>query len=208
MGEQDGSAEDGSPRSGAGSQRGGAGVSLPVTWMAGAAVLLAGLALILFGEEVPDPITRGSEAPDFELSTLSEDQRVGLSQLRGQVVLLNFWATWCKPCEDELPSMEQLYRVLGRGREGFELLAVSVDESPKPVQAFREQYSISFPILLDPEQRVSRLYQTRGFPESLLIDRQGRVVERYVGPRDWVAYRERILELVREGRGGGPATPQ
>jgi peroxiredoxin len=169
--------------------------------MAGAAVLLAGLALILLGEEIPDPITRGSEAPDFELRTLSEGRRLGLSQLRGQVVLLNFWATWCKPCEDELPSMEELYRALRGGGGGFELLAVSVDGSPEAVRAFRERYSITFPILLDPEQRVARLYQTQGFPESLLIDPQGRIVERYVGPRDWVAYRGRIQELAREGRG-------
>ena len=196
MVERDGSAEARAPHADAGEEHRGAGVFAHRGWVAGAAVLLAGLALILLGEEVPDPITRGSEAPDFELSTLSGDRKLALSELRGQVVLLNFWATWCKPCEDELPSMEQLYRLLGGGGEGFELLAVSVDESREPAREFRQRYSISFPILLDSERRVSSLYQTRGFPESLLIDPQGRVVERYVGPRDWVDYRDRIRELL------------
>lgn len=204
MGERDEGVEVRSKPPDAGSEpRGTGGASAFRGWMAGAAVLAAGLVLILLGDEIPDPITRGSEAPDFELRTLVEGRTLALSQLRGQVVLLNFWATWCKPCEDELPSMERLYRALSGGDGSFELLAVSVDENAEAVQVFRERYSISFPILLDPEQRVSRLYQTQGFPESLLIDRQGRVVERYVGPRDWLAYRERILEQLRAGSGTG-----
>ena len=185
--------------SGGEEERRGASGFASRAWVAGAAVLLAGLGLIVLGEDVDDPITRGSVAPDFALGTPLGDGKLTLSQFRGQVVLVNFWATWCKPCEDEIPSMEQLYRGLRRQDEGFELLAVSVDESPTAVRDFMDQHSISFPVLLDPQQQVSRLYQTRGFPESLLIDRRGRVVERYVGPRDWLTYRGRILELIREG---------
>jgi peroxiredoxin len=202
MGERDGGSENvgtGASGSGGEQERRGASGLASRAWVAGAAVLLAGLGLILLGEDVADPIKRGSVAPDFELGAPSGDGKLTLSQFRGQVVLVNFWATWCKPCEDEMPSMEQLYRALRRQDEGFELLAVSVDESPTAVRDFLEHHSISFPILLDPQQRVSRLYQTRGFPESLLIDRRGRVVERYVGPRDWLTYRGRILELIREG---------
>jgi cytochrome c biogenesis protein CcmG/thiol:disulfide interchange protein DsbE len=202
MGERDGGSENvdaAALRSGGEEERRGATGFTFRAWAAGVVVLLAGLVLILLGEDVADPIERGAVAPDFELAASSGDEKVTLSQFRGQVVLLNFWATWCKPCEDEIPSMEQLYRALRRQDEGFELLAVSVDESPTALRHFLNQHSISFPVLLDPQQQVSHLYQTRGFPESLLIDRRGRVVERYVGPRDWLTYRGRILELLREG---------
>lgn len=79
--------------------------------------------------------------------------------------------------------MERLYEQLHP--EGFELIAISVDEVQEDVEVFATKHAISFPILLDPDQVVSRRYQTTGFPESLLIDKEGRIVERYVGPRDW-----------------------
>lgn len=165
-------------------------------WVAGAALGLAVLALILLGEKVPPPLARGSSAPAFDLPVLGETGRLSLADHRGRVVLLNFWATWCKPCEDEMPAMERLYRSLGS--EPFEVLAVSVDEDLAELASFRERLGLSFPILMDPRQQVTRRYQTTGFPESLLIDRSGRVAERYVGPRDWDAapYRARIRRLL------------
>jgi peroxiredoxin len=112
------------------------------------------------------------------------------------VVLLNFWATWCKPCEDEMPAMQRLHRSLA-GRP-FELLAISVDAGRDEVAAFRERLGLGFPILLDPRKRVAGAYQSFRFPESWLVDADGRLVERYVGPREWDApeYRERILRLL------------
>jgi len=126
---------------------------------------------------------------------------MSLEDLRGQVVLVNFWATWCKPCEEEIPSMQRLYQEL-EGQD-FEMLAISVDEDPAPVREFQERLGITFPILLDPSKRTSERYQTMGFPESLLLDRDGVVVERYVGPRDWdhSDYAERIQKLLQTGRG-------
>lgn len=169
-----------------------------VTWIFVGAVLAAVLALILLGDtNVPAPLGRGAKAPDFSLQRLGGGSEISLADLRGRVVLVNFWATWCKPCEDEMPSMEELYRRLGS--KGFELVAVSVDEEVAPVEEFKERMSITFPIALDPSQATSRLYQTTGFPESLLVDREGVVVERYVGPRDWAIYRERIERLVAGG---------
>lgn len=169
------------------------------SWIVGAAVLAAGFALILLGDsEVPAPVARGAAAPDFDLALIPRDtnapNRFVLSEHRGRVVLLNFWATWCKPCEDEMPSMQRLYQTLGT--EEFELVAVSVDVSPEDVVAFRDRMGIGFPIALDPAQEVSKRYQTTGYPESLLIDRDGVVVERYVGPRDWSVYAGRIRELM------------
>ena len=163
-----------------------------------AAVLATGAIIFSFGDEVPETVARGIEAPSFRLPDLDGTREVDLANTRGQVVLLNFWATWCKPCEDEMPAMDRLYRSLRE--EGFEMLAISVDEKPELVSEFRERLGLSFPILLDPDQKVSRLYQTMGFPESILLDVDGRIVERYVGPRDWdhENFSERIRLLLTE----------
>ena len=162
-----------------------------------AAVLLvaAGLAGCEGG---PDPIERGSRAPEFSLPSL-DGGAVSLAGLRGRVVLVNFWATWCEPCKEEMPAMERLYQAWREG--GFELLAISVGEAPEPVREFRDALGLSFPVLLDADKSVSRRYQTFRFPESYLIDRDGVVVERYVGPRQWdhEAYQERVGRLLSEG---------
>ena len=167
-------------------------------WLIAAGVAAAALAALLTSPEAPALIGRGSAAPPFTLERLGDGGPVSLEGLRGRVVLINFWATWCKPCEDEMPAMERLYRVLRD--DGFELVAVSVDAEKDldVVRQFRERMAISFPIALDPDKKISELYQTMGFPESLLIDRNGRVVERYVGPRDWdhEVYLNRIRALL------------
>lgn len=162
-------------------------------------VVLAGL---WFAEPVAPPIRPGQPAPSFALPRLDAGS-LALESLRGRVVLVNFWATWCKPCLDEMPAMERLYASLSP--RGFELLAVSVDAGPDEVRAFRDQLSLSFPILLDPEKRVSSAYQSYRYPESYLIDAAGRIVSRYIGPRDWDApiYRERIEQLLDESPTGG-----
>ncbi len=168
-------------------------------WVIAAAVAAAALFALLTGPDTPGPLGRDSPAPDFSLPRVGGGGAVSLSDSRGKVVLVNFWATWCKPCEDEMPAMERLYRELGT--DHFELLAVSVDESMAEVSAFRERLELSFPILLDAEKRVAQAYQTFRFPESFLVGRDGVVVERYVGPREWDAraYVSRIRDLLEAG---------
>ena len=124
-------------------------------------------------------------APDFVATDL-KGQRVHLSALRGKVVLLNLWATWCPPCRDEMPSMERLYTRL-RGRD-FEVLAVSQDEGEaEEVRALVRELKLTFPVLVDPERQVGERYGVWGYPESFVIDRTGHVVERVIGPREWDA---------------------
>jgi len=168
-------------------------------WLVAAAVAVAALFALYGSSRTAAPVTRGSAAPDFALPQLAGDGDVSLSGLRGRVVLLNFWATWCAPCEDEMPAMQRLHE--GLAGQGFELLAVSVDQSEADVQAFRERLQLSFPILLDPQREASNLYQTFRYPESFLIDKSGKVVERYVGPREWddPLYVQRIRELIGQG---------
>jgi peroxiredoxin len=138
-----------------------------------------------------------SLAPDFAVPDLS-GQAVRLSGLRGKVVLLNLWTTWCPPCREEMPSMERLYQQL-RDR-GFVLVAVSQDEAGRAaVEPFVRDLGLTFPVLVDPEHQVGDRYGVWGYPESFIIDREGRIVERVIGPRNWtapdqVAALERLLE--------------
>ncbi len=174
-------------------------------WLIGGTLAVAAAFAVWSVDEGGEAVGRGTRAPPFALTRLSGGPPVDLADLRGRVVLVNFWATWCKPCEDEMPAMERLYRRLQP--EGFELLAVSVDADVEPVRAFQERLGLSFPILLDPEQRVARSYQTFRFPESLLIGPDGVVIERYVGGKEWDTepYVERIRRLLRAGVRSGPA---
>lgn len=164
-----------------------------------ATIAAVAFAALLVSEPAPDPIRAGQPAPVFELPLL-DGGTVSLASLRGRVVLLNFWATWCKPCEDEMPAMQRLHAALAG--TGFELVAVSVDASRDDVAKFRDRLTLTFPIALDPGKRVSEAYQSYRFPESYLIDREGRILSRYIGPRDWDAdlYVERIRRAI-EGAG-------
>jgi peroxiredoxin len=168
-------------------------------WLIALALGAVAAFAVLGGGGAPVPVGRGSVAPDFALERLGDGARVQLSDFRGRVVLINFWATWCPPCEEEMPAMKRLYEALRE--DGFELLAVSVDDDVAEVVEFQERMELSFPILLDPEQETAKAYQTFRFPESLLIGRDGVVLERYVGTKDWDAqvYVERIRRLLRGG---------
>jgi peroxiredoxin len=124
-------------------------------------------------------------APNFTFPGL-DGKKVSLADYKGKVVLLNIWATWCAPCVAEMPSMQKLYQELKH--EDFELLAVSVDESgAEAITPFMEKHKLSFPVLLDPRGDIKSLYQVTGIPESFLIDKDGIIVEKVIGPRDWAA---------------------
>jgi peroxiredoxin len=121
-------------------------------------------------------------APDFT-APRPEGGQARLSGLRGKVVFLNFWATWCPPCREEMPSMEALYRRF-RGR-GLEFLAVDIQEDPEEVSAFMGEHGLSFPAALDRAGRISAEYGVRGIPTTFIIDREGNIIASAVGGRDW-----------------------
>jgi peroxiredoxin len=151
--------------------------------------------MLLFATPPADPIRSGQRAPGFDLPLL-DGGTVSLDALRGKVVLVNFWATWCAPCEAEMPAMQRLYESLRE--RGFELVAISVDAGRDEVETFRERIPITFPIALDPEKRAAGAYQSHRFPESFLVDREGVLRARYIGPRDWDApvYVEHIRRVI------------
>jgi len=127
----------------------------------------------------------GQPAPDFSLSDLS-GRTIRLANLRGRVVFLNLWATWCEPCRAEMPAMQALYARL-RGPD-FEMLAVSADQEGRAVvQSFVADLGLAFPVLPDPDLQVAHRYRVTGYPETFVIDRNGRIVAHEIGPREWDA---------------------
>ncbi len=128
---------------------------------------------------------KGQLAPDFTLKDM-QGQDVSLSNLKGKVVVLNFWATWCPPCREEMPSMEMLYRKYKN--QGLVILAVNVEENgAQLVQGFLQRNPYSFSILLDETAEIQDLYGVFRFPETFIIDRHGNVVEKVTGAIDWTS---------------------
>jgi peroxiredoxin len=133
-----------------------------------------------------------SEAPDFTLMTL-EGRPARLRELRGKLVLLNFWATWCAPCLHEMPSMERLYQTFKP--TDFVLLAVSMDHQGEEVaRPYVANLKLTFPVLLDKTSGVGRQYSVRGLPTTYLIDPDGRLIGAVIGARDW--YRTEAKALI------------
>ncbi|MFO7982245.1 MAG: TlpA disulfide reductase family protein [Desulfuromonadales bacterium] len=166
-------------------------------------VLIAGLFLVMafavFGMGKKNGGSAGAEvgsmAPDFTLTDM-HGENVSLSDYRGKVVFLNFWATWCPPCREEMPSMERLHESMG-GKD-FVILAVNVEKDKKAVENFLRGTPYSFKILLDPEGQAQSAYRVYRYPESYLIDKDGRIIEHYLGARDWssVDFMNRIKDMV------------
>jgi len=153
------------------------------------AVLIAAVGLFLlylFAKEGPQAVKivhEGDRAPAFHLQAL-DGRTVSLADYRGKIVMVHFWATWCPPCVEEMPMLEQLYRSLGAA--DFEILAVSVDEGgARAVAEFMQRNGLNLPVLLDPRRSVAGLYGTFKFPETYVVDRQGVVTYKAIGPRDW-----------------------
>ena len=123
----------------------------------------------------------GSAAKEFTVK--DSDHEVSLSQFRGQIVVLNFWATWCPPCVEELPSMIDMQSRL-RGK-GVVIVGVSIDIDDDAYHRFIKQRNVNFVTVRDPDQKVAAMYGTTGWPESYIIDRQGVVRRKFVGPVNW-----------------------
>jgi cytochrome c biogenesis protein CcmG, thiol:disulfide interchange protein DsbE len=128
-------------------------------------------------------LSSGTPAPGFRLPSLAGGE-TELASLRGKVVVVNFWATWCPPCVDEMPSLERLHRALGP--EGLAVLAVSTDEDLADLRRFVGEQALTLPVLRDPGGRVAADdYHTTGYPETFVIDRSGVLLQHTVGPAEW-----------------------
>jgi peroxiredoxin len=151
--------------------------------------IVAALLILFLGSERDSSVrsTRqiqvGFPAPNFAFPDLN-GQQVSLSEHRGKVVIINIWATWCPPCRQEMPSMQKLYeRFKG---ENFNILAVSIDSTGREAVApFVQTMNLTFPVLLDSKEDIRTLYGLTGVPESFIIDKEGIVDQKIIGPIDW-----------------------
>lgn len=122
-------------------------------------------------------------APGFSFPQPS-GREAYLRDFRGRVVLINFWATWCPPCRDEMPSMNELRQILDPNQ--LAILAFSVDQSWDPVNRFMSENHYTLPVYADFDRKISTLYGTRKFPETYIIDKRGKVAFKVIGPTDWL----------------------
>ena len=128
------------------------------------------------------PLPDRPPAPEIDLVDL-DGQRHTLAQHRGKVLIVNFWATWCPPCREEMPSMERAWQAVKD--EGILLLGINVGESEDQVWTFTSNYPVSFPLLLDQDSKTIEAWPVRGLPTTFVVDPQGRLVYRAIGGRAW-----------------------
>jgi peroxiredoxin len=136
-------------------------------------------------------------APDFTLKSAG-GSNLRLQEQRGRVVMINFWATWCGPCRQEMPHLNRLYDKYRSA--GFQLLGVNIDEDPAKAQGLATKLGLQFPVLFDADKRVSRLYDLNTMPSTVLVDRDGRVRYVHRGYREGyeTTYEKQIRELLKE----------
>ncbi len=148
-------------------------------------------------------VTIGSDAPTFEAQTVDGTHKTKtLADYKGEVVILNIWATWCAPCRAEMPSIEKLYEAMGP--KGLKIVAVSIDEEGKEqaILDFKKEFGLSFEILYDASGMVQSLYRTTGVPETFVIGRDGVIRKQWIGGEDWNSPQNRRLveQLLSEPR--------
>ncbi len=162
-------------------------------------VIAGGVTWLALRSRAPHPVAIGERAPDFALPALASGS-IALRDFHRQVVVVNFWATWCPPCVEEAPSLEKFADQM-RAR-GVTVVGVSVDQDPQALARFVAKVPLTFPIARDPDRLISGRYGTYKFPESYIIDRDGRVAEKIIGPADWED--PRIITFVQELAGTNP----
>jgi peroxiredoxin len=171
--------------------------ALRIARLRGAGILLGAALSLAAAVDATAVAPSGGVAPDFTLRTL-DGHNLRLHEQRGQVVLVNFWATWCGPCRQEMPHLNRLYEKYRAS--GFVLLGVNVDEDPGNAAGVASKLGVKFPVLPDAQKQVSRLYDLKAMPSTVLIDRDGRVRHIHRGYQDGyeTLYDKQIRELLKE----------
>jgi len=176
--------------------------------LASIAILAVVFGLVWMQSSKYEPLTVGKVAPDFYLPDLN-DKELRLSDFRGKVVFLNFWATWCKPCREEMPSMEILFKNFEK--DGLVILAISIDRvtTKKDIPPFVKALNLTFPILIDSWGQTDKRYKLMGVPETYIIDQQGILREKVMGPRDWTVLDnlQIVTQLLKAGSKSVQAAP-
>lgn len=150
------------------------------------------LSSVTSAEEILTPLPNKPEAPEFLLRDMNEKIKE-LDDYRGKPIIINFWATWCPPCRDELPSMNRAWKKIKD--EGIQMLAINIGEDEEAISSFTKNYPIDFTILLDESSEEISNWSIRGLPTTFVLDPQGHVIYRAVGGREWD--NKKILDMVR-----------
>jgi peroxiredoxin len=161
------------------------------------------IAAIAFATLLAAPVSQaampstGSVAPEFTLKSNS-GKNLKLSEYRGQVVMINFWASWCAPCRQEMPLLNRIYQQYHK--TGFVLFGVNIDDNPETARALAQQLGVSFPVLFDADKQVSKRYDVDAMPSTLLIDRNGKVryIHRGYRPGYEAKYESQVRELLKQ----------
>ena len=166
----------------------------PMNWIK---PILVVAAMLFAAGQIQAASTAAGPAPDFTLKSNS-GKNIKLSELRGQVVMINFWASWCGPCRQEMPLLDQLYQRYQP--MGFTLLGVNVEEDSSAADKILKEIPVSFPVLYDNKSKVSESYQVQAMPSTFLIDRDGKLRYLHKGYRPGTEedYQKQIRELIRE----------
>src|ERR1700758_3258882 len=171
-------------------------MSLPNPFLRPRIAVIAVAVLAVLAGAAAATVLPSAPAPDFTLRSMG-GPNLRLKEQRGQVVMLNFWASWCGPCRQEMPLLDRLYEKYHAS--GFQLLGVNVDEDVRNASGVSSRLGLHFPVLLDTEKKVSRLYDLTTMPSTVLIDRDGRVRYIHRGYKDGYqqTYEQQIRELLR-----------
>lgn len=158
---------------------------------------IVGLAALLIALPLFGAVDTNAPAPDFTLNAQS-GKPVELTQFKGQVVMLNFWASWCGPCRQEMPLLDSIYKKYGK--LGFTMIGVNVEPDSKAANDWLKQTPVTFPILYDTDSKVSKLYGVSGMPSTVILDRKGtvRMIHHGYKPGDEGEYLSSIRSLMRE----------
>jgi len=154
--------------------------------------IFALLVCVFAASSIASPGLEGQPAPDFALKS-SSGTNLRLSEYRGDVVMINFWATWCGPCRQEMPLLDELYTRYQR--VGFNLLGVNIDDDSRRAMKMIDELGVSFPVLFDARKEVSKLYEVEAMPVTVLVDREGRIRHVHHGYKP--GYEEKYLDQIR-----------
>lgn len=152
---------------------------------------------LLACDQRPKVAEVGKRAPDFTLMD-RQGKTWTLSQLEGQVVFVNFWATWCPPCREEMPSMERLHRLLPGDK--FKMLSILSNDNPALADKLSSTLGLTFPVLVDPDNKAGQAYGLTGVPETYIIDKQGILREKFLGPVQWdsPAAQQKLMNYINQ----------